>query len=215
MKDEIPADILDDAGITALIPSGTVIEKIYQHAAELASLEAQIAQKSEELQRLQDDRTKLASKTLPALFDQVQTDKFGVPGWNADVVLEPVVHAAIKKEWPDEDQEAAFTELERIGGGDMVKVTVSVQFDKQELDMANALYLYIKRWNEFGNRPIRMEKTVPWNTLTKFVKEMLQKRVPMNLEKMGAQVFRHCKIVWRKDNKGRATIAQLASNKGD
>lgn len=198
---DTPSAIMADLGLSD-VPDSGVLEKIYQHAAELAELESRILQTTEDLQKLVDDRNKLANKTLPALFDQVNTDRFGVPGWNADVVLEPVVHAAIKKDWPDEQQEAAFGELERIGGGDLVKVTLSVEFGKGELDMANALYLYIKRWNEFGNRPVKMEKTVAWNTLTKFVREMLGRKVPMSLDKIGASVFRQCKIVWRKDRGG-------------
>lgn len=209
MSDDTPDDIIADLGLTTHIPSGDVMAKIYEGAEQLASIEAKMAELRQELERLNDDRSRLASKTLPELFDQVHTDHFGVPGWNADIVLEGVVHAAIKKEWPDEQQEAAFQEMERIGGGDLVRVRMMIDFDKKELEVAYAVVNYLRQWNEFQNRPIVLEKTVPWNTLTKFVKEMVKKRVPMDLDKLGAQVFRHCRIVWRKDRSGTAVMGRV------
>lgn len=205
----IPADVAADLALSGLLPSGDVVAKIYDGAARLASLECKIAELKDELQKLDDDRSRLATKVLPDLFDQVQTDKFGVPGWNADLVLEAVVHAAIKKEWPDEQQEAGFLELERLGEGDLVKVRMTIEFDKKELDVAYAVANYLRQWNEFQNRTIRLEKTIPWNTLTKVVKDLVRKRVPMDLTKLGAQVFRHCKLQWRKDRSGAARMVRL------
>jgi hypothetical protein len=207
LEDDTPSDVIADLGLT--LPPRDVLIQIYERSAELAGIEVELARLAEEMQRLNDDRSKLAQDILPGLFDRVHTDHFGVPGWSADIVLEPVIHAAIKKDWTDEAQEAGFAELERLHGGDMVRVTLSVSFDKRELELAEELRQYIKRWNRWENRDIRMEKTVAWNTLTKFVGDMVRKRVPMDLQKLGAKVYRQCRIVWRKDKRGDVQMTRL------
>src|SRR5229473_173807 len=149
MEDDTPRDVIADLGLT--LPPGDVLTQIYERAAELAGIEVEMARAEEELQRLRDDHSRLAQRILPDLFDRVHTDHFGVPGWSADVVLRPIIHAAIKKDWPDEQQEAGFVEVERLGGGDMVRVVLSVSFDKSELELAEELRQYIKHWNRFEN----------------------------------------------------------------
>lgn len=194
---DIPAELARDIGLVQL-PSQDVVSKIYERAAELARIETRIADLRVEIDSLRDDHVALSTKELPALFDQVGTDRFGVPGWHADVVLEPVYKAGISVEWPEERRETAFAEVERLGGGDMIRVQVSVQFGAKEFDLAAQFVQYIDRWNGLGGRAVSITKTIPWNTLTAWLREMSRKRVPMDLQAMGAYVGRACKIKWRK-----------------
>ena len=201
MDTNIPDDVIADLGL--VIPPEKAVEKIYEHATELAELDNLIDTTEKELRRLKDDYHVLTTKTLPALFDQVRTDNFGVPGWQADVKMKTIVKANISKEWEVERQERGYEELERVGGGSLVKVSVSVQFPKGDLERANEFFDYVERWNRLEGAPIVMEKTVAWNTLTKFVKEQLiEKLKPFDAEKLGATLVRACEIVWRKDRHG-------------
>jgi hypothetical protein len=172
--------------------------QIYERAAEMARLESVIAEKKRELLELEDDRAKLAHVTLPQLFDQVHTDRIGVPGWNADIEMVTYCHASITKEWPDERREEAFAELERVGGDDMIKITVAVPFSKKEFELAAEFLRYVRGWNRLGGHEVRVEKVVAWNTLTKFVEDLVRRKVPLDLAKIGAIVRRECAIAWRK-----------------
>ena len=205
MSDSPPPFVAEMAGTVVVNPS-VISGKIYEKAAELALIEKKIEAAEEELQRLKDDRAVLSSKELPELFDQVQTDHLGVPGWEADVVLKSGVHANIKTEWDEEKQRVAYDELERLGGSDLIKVTVSVSFAKGDIEVASDLKRYIERWNMLEGREVLMKKGVAWNTLTKFVSEQMDRGTPVKLDLIGGSTYRSCVIEWRGQRKKRGRV---------
>ncbi len=170
------------------------IERVYTKAAELAEIESKIIEKSRELQDLQDDRNKLAREVLPQLFDHLHTDRLGVPGWKADVVLQSKTHASISKEWPEEDQQAGFAEVERLGGKHLLRVKVVTEFERGEFDLAAEFVRFIGGWPKLKGHAVLIDKTVHWGSLTKFVRELRERRVPMNLKALGATITRECFI---------------------
>lgn len=198
MSDYIPDGLLAD---TSLVQPGTPdrLAKIYEHAAELARTEQQIARIEAELQRLKDDRKELAHRTLPRLFDEINVDSLGVPGYNADITLETKIHAAIKSDWDEITQEAGFAEIERLNGEDLIKISVAVEFTRGEFALAADFVRMIRGVNWLGGRQVTVRKGVHWATLTKWVEGLLAKRVPVDLEKIGGTAFRFCTIRRRPD----------------
>lgn len=174
------------------------LNQVYERARELAELEQKISAMEREIERLQDDRKALSQKVLPDLFDYLQTDRLGVPGMSADVVLKNDIHANISKSWPREQQDAGFAELSRLKADDLMRYKVSVDFGRGEEEKAADFVRYISRWNHMPGHTIVTDRSVPWNTLTKFVREMLKKNVPVNLGVLGASATRACHIEWRR-----------------
>lgn len=187
------------ADSAAIMLPREVTARIYERAAELAKIEARMHQLEGELENLRDDRRTLTQKTLPDLFDHLHTDHLGVPGWNADVVLNKKTHAAIKQDWDEDKTTAAYRELDRLRGMDLVKHTVSVQFDKNEAELAAEFVRMIRGWNRLGGREVLIRREVHWATLTAFVKRELDKPgAKIDLQALGASVTRECEIKWRK-----------------
>ena len=193
----IPEDVLKDAVLVGE-PTAQALSKIYQHAAQLAKLEQEIEAQEEVLRRLKDDRIKLGCNVLPKLFDEVNTDHVGVPGFNADLVLDIKTHANISVEWDEARRAAGFKEVERLGGQDMIKVAVTVEFGRNEFEDAATFVRHLRGLNWLGGHEIKISKGIHWQTLSKWVGELLDKRVPIDLEKVGGSLSRACRIKWRK-----------------
>lgn len=197
MADVDAATVAADAEMLVRMQPREVMAQIHQRTAELARLELRVLDKKRELKELEDDRNTLARQTLPALFDHLHTDRIGVPGQKADVVLKNHLHAAILRDWDEEQRAAAFAELERLGGDDLLRCTVSVSFEKKEFELAAEFVRYISTWNRMGGRRVTIDKEVHWKTLTSFVRKLREKLVPMDLKALGASLTRECVIEWR------------------
>lgn len=197
LDDDIPEGLLGDVALVREGPQDRLAE-IYRNAAELARITQRIAVVEAELQRLRDDKYDLSARKLPKLFDEVNTDTLGVPGYNADIVLTTRIHAAIRADWEEEARERGFAEVERLKGEDLIKVTVSVDFGKDEFDLAARFVRHIQGINWLEGRVAKITKGVHWATLSKWVAQLIEKRVPVNLAALGASVSRTCDIVQRK-----------------
>lgn len=196
-----PSDVADEVNSMfnmSQIPDDQRIRHLARRCQRLLILDDEIAEVERRLKRMGEERNELVRRELPDIFDQCMLDKIGVPGEDADVVVESIVHANIKSDWPDEDRERGFDALEQAGGGDTIRVSLEVHFGRGELEQARAAADYLMRWNEFGNRPIKISRNVPWNTLTAFVKEQLGLGKVLPMEDLGATLSRQCKIKRRK-----------------
>ena len=171
-------------------------------AKKYADLDARIRQlENVDLPALKKEREELARRTLPSLFEQIGTDRIGVPDQDVDVVIEPYYHANIKSDWPDEQREAAFDHLEQdLELGSIVSCTVTMTFRRGERELAKECEELL-RSSKFANTHlpvVRME--VPWNTLTASLKEVAQRgdSSKIDLEKLGATIGQTAKVKKRK-----------------
>src|SRR5207247_11333900 len=98
--DAAVAEMAADSELVRLNPR-EVMARIHQRTAEMARIELRIQEVEAELKDLVDDRNRLARDDLPKLFDHLHTDRLGVPGQKADVVLDSLLHASIAKEWDE------------------------------------------------------------------------------------------------------------------
>lgn len=172
--------------------------EFFQLEEEIEDLEAQLSDKKAK-------KLELQHKTLPTLFGDAQIDIIGLPDQNVDIKIKPYYKASISAEWPPEQIEEGFRVLEDLDGDDIIRATLSILFLKEEYDVAKELEEFIRtQWPKANAHPIRIEKSVPWMTLTKFVKEYSEDEstdplTEEQLKALGATVGRIAKIEKRKE----------------
>lgn len=202
-------DAIAPLAFTAM-PRNPALQSLATAAHTLAVADANLKRAEALVAAIKQRRQRLATKVLPELFDQLQTDHWGLNDLNCDIIVENYYHAVIKADWPDAQRKAAFAHLEELGAGDLIKAEMTITFQREDLEAAKELEVAIKLWLKTKKLDIApmLNLNVPWATLTAFVKSEMEKPIDphaapsdkpkMNLEKLGATVGRICKIVMRK-----------------
>lgn len=159
----------------------TAAMKMVELDAEVSSIEKTLSERKAELNTL-------ANRTIPDIMLEIGQDVIGLPdvGENGvDIVSSPYVHANIRSDWEEPRREAAFSLLDRKGAGDMIRNIVTMQFSKGENEKVKAFLAALEderfeelmrekaegKVNHFELPPVGVEMTVPWNTLTSYVKK--------------------------------------------
>lgn len=191
-----------DAAYIAAAPDDEQLRSVAAGARRLLEIERELEHTRIRLAELQETRRKLSQQELPALFDEVGTDRIGLPDSELDVVVEPYFYANISSSWEEEKRTAAFDHLESLGAGALVRYAVTVSFDRDEIALARDFIAHVQRWNSLGNRTIETKRAVPWNSLTAWLREYITNppainAAPVALDLLGATVGRVCKIVKR------------------
>lgn len=131
---------------------------------EIAELNARVKEKSDELNVIK-------AKELVDLFSEVGMDHFGLeaegnnPAYDAE--RKPYYHANI----PEDKAPAAFKWLDDEGHGDIIRTTITIAFGKDERKKAQRVEKSLEKAGIGYNTKLG----VPWNTLTAFVKERIEK----------------------------------------
>ena len=156
----------EDSGIAAspdrLLAIGTLADEAASVQDAIKELERTLSEKQKRLKEIR--HTELVDLLIDAGVDHI-----GVPGRNLDAKLEQFVHANIPADWPEQQREEAFNLVTRLGGEDLIKVTVSVVFGRREYHQAIKLR---ERLENAGYFP-KVEKGVQWNTYTAWIKDQL------------------------------------------
>jgi uncharacterized Fe-S cluster-containing radical SAM superfamily enzyme len=192
-----PADLLELAEEDASKPvSQDKLDRLKAMGLRVMQIKKEILEIKDKLEQREARLNSLVSREMPALFEESGTDRIGIPEYDIDLVMKNYYHANIAANWPLEKREAAFNYLEEQGHGDLVRVDVTVSFGKQEATEARMLAEHLR--TKFGYQPT-IEKTIPWNSLTAWLKEQVEKygRVPL-LEMIGATVGKTVKAEERK-----------------
>jgi len=191
--------------------------KIVAKAEELVKLDDMVERASALLDRLTSRRHQLATRVLPEMFDQAQTDIVGIPGASVDIVVQNYYHASIKADWAEDDKAKAFAHLEALGGGDLIKSELSISFPKEDVDKAHKLTELVNSWlQKHGvDAATSLDMSVNWRSLTTFVKDVVETPIDphapetnkpkIELGLLGAFVGRVCKVVKRKPPKMKKT----------
>jgi hypothetical protein len=189
------------AAATAL-PTDASNAKLRDAATEYATKQLRVEKLQKETSDLNKEIYQLRSKTIPDLMVELKTDNFGLPDFGFDLIKEDTTKANIVASWPEEQREASFTYLEQLGAGDLIKTFVEIQFGKGELEIARAVVEAVQKVlkkHKLVGRDVVESKGVPWNTLTAYVKEQLEKGTVLDLEKLGAKVETVATLKKRKD----------------
>lgn len=141
----------------------------------------------------------LEREVLPTLFADAGVDKVGLeaegnlPAY--DATAKPYYKASIAADWPLERQAAGFNWLIDNGHSDVVKTIITIEFGRGERERAEKLKGHLENWGISFNEKLGVQ----WNTLTKLVKELIEKRGLMPpLDLLGADVGRVVKLTERK-----------------
>lgn len=196
---------------TEVVPTTADSLRLAVLATEMVQGTIEISRMEEELKARKVALYELKMKRLPDLMTELKQDKIGLPGvgeFGADIESKPYYHANISNEWEPERVEAAFDYLDEIGAGDLIKNVVVMQFSRGEHERAK---VFVRAVGAFmtamadmglelpGDLPepvVRM--SVPWNTLTAFVREQTVAGTILDLDKLGAEVGTQAIVTFRK-----------------
>lgn len=142
-------------------------EKLYN---EIQAMEIALADAKDRYQRLTTDE-------LPEVMVKAQTS-----------YLETIDGLQLERKqivagtWPknEENQEKAVKWLERENAADLIKCTVTVNFDRGNRDAAQSLFEYASKLNT--KRDVTLKEWVHHQTLNAFFRERLQKGKTIPLE---------------------------------
>lgn len=186
---DVPAHVLQAAPIVASEDSLTrareLATRYHQLLAEIEGIRAVLSERSEELQRLQ-------YRELPDLFSEVGISSVGVDGAVIEVV--PFYKANIAADWPQERRDRAFNWLESNEAGDIIGTTVTVAFQRGQIELARQLEASLREQPWANSNPPVLQRSVPWNTLTALVRERLEQGKETPLEDLGATVGRVARV---------------------
>jgi hypothetical protein len=190
-------------------PTDAGVARIRQRCQELVALDAAYRRAEALMESMRIRRDRLATDVIPELMDEVQTDTIGLSEAGVDIVVEPWVHASIKKDLPEEDRERMFDHLAELGGGDLPTASVTINFPKKDMDRARSFRAAAQEWlkKSYGNSEpprVGIEAMVHHGTLTSWLKDHLGYRrdaiadgiklPPLRPELLGARIGRICRI---------------------
>lgn len=174
------------------------VEKIAEAGTRLIAIEIEIDDTERRLEALKAERRQLSEQILPDMLDQAGVDRMGLPQTGADIVLKPFYHATLPKD--PEERSRAIDWLISAGHGDLLKTEMSVEFGRQEhniaLDCAGRVRETLAAIGM--DNTVHVESGVHHMTLTKFVKEQTEAEVTLPLDLLGATCGRVAIIRWRK-----------------
>lgn len=168
---------------------------------EAVKLQIEIERVERNLSELKSRRYSLLSEQMPSMMDEMKVPFIGIGDYRLDCVTH--YKANIAADDPEEKREAAFKWVEDAGGGDVINNVVTVAFPKELASEAAELAKDLTRRfdNRRGEVQISVEKKVPWNRLTKWLREFVEappkrgeKKLAVPLELLNASVGRVVKI---------------------
>lgn len=171
------------------------LDKLRERVRRCRDLTQEIHNSEERIVTAKRELNTITMTELPDLFDEYGVSSVGIPeegnspAYTAEA--KPFYNAKIR----DENAEAAFAWLDKHGHGDLIKNTFSVEFGRNENKAADKLRAVLEKMDiDYAQK-----KTVPWNTLTAFVKEQIEKHnATLPLDLLGATVGRVVRLKEKK-----------------
>jgi len=136
------------------------------------------------LKKLKQEKHKLQTDAIPALMDQMSVDRIDVG--DVSVTLKPFVSASI----PQDRRAEAHQWLRDNGLDDIIKNDVILSFGRGEDDTAHSIMLDLE---QRGFHP-ESKTHIHSMTLKAFVKERVEKGLPIDLDMFGAFVAKTADI---------------------
>lgn len=179
------------------------LDKVREAACRARDLQLRISSLEEELRRAKADAYQLEHEELPDLFAQAGMLAYALeaegnmPAYAAK--LSPYYKANIVADWEPSRRAAAFEWLAAVdpetggvgpaGGAspDLIKTVITVTLGRGERKLAERVEAGLRK----QKIPYEVDLGVPWNTLTAFVKELIEvKKIMPPLDILGATAGR-------------------------
>ena len=176
------------------------MQEMAKLAKELVELDSEVSRLEEQLKNKKTRRHLVQTKELPDLMNEIGVDVTGSDG--VRVELKQRCHASISSSWEDDKKQRAFDHLREIGGEDLIKQTLVVSAGKGSDDKMLAIAQRVRQMlaEVELEASIKMEPSVQWNTLTAFVRSVLEEgSTPVDLEVIGATYETVAEIVRKKE----------------
>lgn len=158
----------------AATPDDDKLVAIRAKAAEARDLQLHIKDLEDSIEALAGQLKELETKTLPDMMEELGIDKLGLNAEGNfppyDIKLQPFYSASISAKWPQEQRQAAYTYLESIGEGDLIKANVTAPFPRDQHEKARAL---ADRLMAEG-LPVQFDESVHAQTLTAWLKRKIE-----------------------------------------
>ena len=183
-----PKDGIDDInGIDLLADAAECVNTnvtgaITSAIEEFVSLEAEGEALSESAARVSKRVNELKLNVFSELLDAYGATSFTDAKTGKVIDLELLVSAKLPKD--DAKREACLRYIEEVGGGDLVKTSVTVEFDKGEIEQAKALVALLE---DAEYRPT-LARSIHSSTLAAFVRERVRDGKPIDYDQSGVYV---------------------------
>tara|TARA_R100000479_G_C6310338_1_gene173790 strand:- start:37 stop:609 length:573 start_codon:yes stop_codon:yes gene_type:complete len=148
----------------------------------------QIAASEEYLKGLKAEKQRMATEQIPMLMDQMGIERLDVDG--ATVQLKPFVSASI----PADRRQEAYAWLREHGLDDIIKNDVTVSFGRGEDNLAGDVMYDLEQKGYHPEKKTHIHSM----TLKAFVKERVEKGLPIDLDLFGAYVARTADVKRKK-----------------
>jgi len=152
------------------------------------NVQQQIDDAEEHLKALKQEKQRIGFEQIPALMDEMGIERVDVDG--ATVELKPFVSASI----PADRKQDAFNWLREHGLDDIIKNDIIVSFGRGEDNMAGDVMYDLE---QRGFHP-EQKTHIHSMTLKAFVKERVEKGLPIDLDMFGAFVARTADVKRKK-----------------
>ena len=182
MAEEIFDEMFDDTTLDN-VKKGDM-KTLSSLVKDLDQLTIDINAKEEELKTLKLQKHKMSTEQIPAMMDEMGVQRLDVE--NLSVSLKPLINASI----PQTRRDEAYQWLRDNGLDDIIKNDVIMSFGKGEDNMAGGI-MY-----ELEQRGMHPEKKTHIHSMTlkAFIRERVEKGLPIDLDMFGAFVARTADI---------------------
>lgn len=184
---------LSDDLMSAPVATGDKLDRLREVVREVRNNQSEVADLRERIDLIEKRNSYLLTKELVDMFTEAQVPELvlGAEGnWPAyRAVKVPYYKANISSEWDDERQQRGFQELEKHGAQDLIRTLVTVDLPRGKGQRAKADKLL--RWLDKNGYNCSEKLSVPWNTLTAWLREQFTKfpnEPKPDLEAIGAHV---------------------------
>lgn len=197
MADSFEDLLAQEAAQIDSTPSDAGLARLRKKGQEMLEMDQRIKTLENELKEANVAYWDVRTKDMPDLMAEIGLSSFTLSD-GTEVRVDPYYKANISADWPEDKREASFAHLDDLGAGDIIKTVVTVSFGRGMADELQEWLEKVRGLNfSFDPPPLEMGRSVPWNTLTAFVKEQVTrgKGDKLDLELLGATVATIAKIV--------------------
>lgn len=192
-------DIIDELyGEEERVPTDDELKRLRNLCSLLAGKQERKKELEDALKQVNETIWNLEMKEIPDLASEIGVDSVGLPDYDADILVRPYYKANIPQTWPQDQRDAAFEYLDDVGLGDIVRNEVRFVLGRDSEEAVLAIVEAVRRSNHPDIPDPEIGRSVPWNTLTSAVREMVERGEALDLEKIGATVGQRAQIKKRK-----------------